>query len=486
MVKWLETDVENGTLNDFSGVSEVNGTVEITTENPIEGQYSVKSTVFAQPNWEAAYTSINFEYGQFQPIVHARAQFRIDSYNTSDFLRGLIVTVGGHNQAFIGLTADRHLRLYYHDAIMPDAYSTIISASQLELHHKYLLELRTVVGSADAGEIKVLLDDVEVPDLTLLVDNLDFGLISKIEFGIIQGFNLDAVIVFDNVAVGDYYLGPPPPKHVLTISSNMGGTTNPTLGTHEYNEGDSITVTAIPDTGYVFDRWELDGITQTANPINVTMDADHSIVAFFKPIPTHMLNVNSNPTGISFTLGGGEMSYVTPWNGSLTEGTHEVAMPSNVQMPNGDIYNFKQWENNETNPIRTINLVSDMTIEAAYEYVAPPPAKGNIQIHAFLDGQEIITNGLISEINQTFQTPATIEVDPGTYTIQVNLDPHDPYIEAVTVLEGQTIRRDAQFATPLSPWQALVEWWNRRTPQQKVIVISSIPLSILVLKLRRG
>ena len=61
---------------------------------------------------------------------------------------------------------------------------------------------------------------------------------------------------------------------------------------------------------------------------------------------------------------------VTPWTGELDEGTYRVTMPSQVQV-GSDVYNFKQWEDGSTNPTRTVNLSSDITITATYEKVVP-------------------------------------------------------------------------------------------------------------------
>ncbi|MEM2249310.1 MAG: hypothetical protein QXP16_01270 [Candidatus Bathyarchaeia archaeon] len=88
-----------------------------------------------------------------------------------------------------------------------------------------------------------------------------------------------------------YYIGgpgpgppppPPPATYHLTISASSGGITNPPPGTYDYQEGTVISVTAIPDTNYVFDHWELDGAFYgTSNPTTVTMNANHNLYAVF-------------------------------------------------------------------------------------------------------------------------------------------------------------------------------------------------------------
>jgi len=67
----------------------------------------------------------------------------------------------------------------------------------------------------------------------------------------------------------------------LTISASSGGTTIPAPGTYTYNYGSSVTVTPSATSGYVFSCWLLDGGMYYQNPITVTMDADHTLTAYF-------------------------------------------------------------------------------------------------------------------------------------------------------------------------------------------------------------
>jgi parallel beta-helix repeat protein len=59
---------------------------------------------------------------------------------------------------------------------------------------------------------------------------------------------------------------PPPPTYSLTITTTVGGTTDPVPGTYSYSANSSVQVTAIPNADYTFDHWELDTAT-----INVYM-----------------------------------------------------------------------------------------------------------------------------------------------------------------------------------------------------------------------
>lgn len=70
------------------------------------------------------------------------------------------------------------------------------------------------------------------------------------------------------------------PGRYLTLSTVGRGTTNPSSSGY-YRENTTATITAIPDTGYAFKYWKLDGVTYTSNPINVYMGLDHTLQAYF-------------------------------------------------------------------------------------------------------------------------------------------------------------------------------------------------------------
>jgi hypothetical protein len=75
------------------------------------------------------------------------------------------------------------------------------------------------------------------------------------------------------------------PKYTLTTAvTTLGtGTISPADGT-TYYEGDKVSVTANPATGYSFSGWS-DAATGSVNSVNITMDADKKIIATFIPTP---------------------------------------------------------------------------------------------------------------------------------------------------------------------------------------------------------
>jgi hypothetical protein len=67
----------------------------------------------------------------------------------------------------------------------------------------------------------------------------------------------------------------------LTITSTEGGTTNPAPGTYTYVNGTVAEVTPNPDLGYSFAYWMLNNEMRYEDLINVLMDMNHTLKAFF-------------------------------------------------------------------------------------------------------------------------------------------------------------------------------------------------------------
>lgn len=75
----------------------------------------------------------------------------------------------------------------------------------------------------------------------------------------------------------------------VTVSPTEAGTVS---GGGTYEEGSIVTLTATPNTGWVFSKWEGDE-TGVSNPITVTMDANKAITAVF----VEMIEIAGNWSG---------------------------------------------------------------------------------------------------------------------------------------------------------------------------------------------
>ncbi len=72
-------------------------------------------------------------------------------------------------------------------------------------------------------------------------------------------------------------------QHILIISAEEGGTTQPVPGTYSYDYGTEVQVTALADDKYEFTEWSGDVFEGHIhnNPVTITMDSDKSITAQF-------------------------------------------------------------------------------------------------------------------------------------------------------------------------------------------------------------
>jgi uncharacterized delta-60 repeat protein len=76
-------------------------------------------------------------------------------------------------------------------------------------------------------------------------------------------------------------------QYTLTINSGGGGTTEPSPGSHDYDCGRLVEITATADSGYEFSNWSGDVPSgyENDNPLIFTMESDNSITANFSRIP---------------------------------------------------------------------------------------------------------------------------------------------------------------------------------------------------------
>jgi len=88
----------------------------------------------------------------------------------------------------------------------------------------------------------------------------------------------------------------PPEKRKLSIHAEEGGTTDPSPGTYYHDPLDVVRVLAIPNSGYIFDHWSLGGSKFYPNPIDVLMDADINLIAYFKEAPSPPCGTEDVPT----------------------------------------------------------------------------------------------------------------------------------------------------------------------------------------------
>ncbi|MEM4398157.1 MAG: cellulase family glycosylhydrolase, partial [Candidatus Woesearchaeota archaeon] len=128
--------------------------------------------------------------------------------------------------------------------------------------------------------------------------------------------------------------------YTLSISVNPTGsgsvTLNPSGGS--YTAGSQVTLTAQPNSGYIFSSWSGD-LTGTQNPATIIMDSNKVVTANFSQSgggTTYTLTVNVSPAGSGVV-------YLNPSQGSYTAGS-QVTLTA---QPNSG-YIFSSWSGDLT------------------------------------------------------------------------------------------------------------------------------------------
>lgn len=155
----------------------------------------------------------------------------------------------------------------------------------------------------------------------------------------------------------------------LTTSVNGSGTVSPPSGT--YPNGQAVTITATPDTGWQFDHWSGDA-SGTTNPITVSMDADKHIIANFTEIPNYDLTTGVDGQGT-----------VSPESGTFQQGT---TVQITATAATG--WMFDHWSGDasgSTNPI-TVTMDVDKNIIAHFIQIT-------YDLQVTVDGEGIVTPG---------------------------------------------------------------------------------------------
>lgn len=100
-----------------------------------------------------------------------------------------------------------------------------------------------------------------------------------------------------------YFIPTTLPQDTLIIADNGGGITIPPSGKHYFIYGSTITLSAHPNKGKAFEKWIINSIESTKNPVNITITGDVSVQAFFRSISgineneliTNIINLYPNP-----------------------------------------------------------------------------------------------------------------------------------------------------------------------------------------------
>jgi parallel beta-helix repeat protein len=187
------------------------------------------------------------------------------------------------------------------------------------------------------------------------------------------------------------YGAPPSPTYSLTITTTVGGTTDPVSGIYGYTANSTVQVAAIPEANYLLSHWELDSVNVgSANPYTVLMDEDHTLNGVFSPVIHDIVVTDVSPSKTIVGQGFSVKINVTVENrGDLTE-TFNVTLYAN------DTFIASQpitlTSGNSTTLTFTWNTTGfakgNYTIWA---YAWPVPGETYLDDNTFFDGWVLVT-----------------------------------------------------------------------------------------------
>jgi len=235
----------------------------------------------------------------------------------------------------------------------------------------------------------------------------------------------------------------------LDISVRGNGTTDPVPGSYTYAEGTTVTVTATPAAGSVFDHWELDGaFAGTSTTINVTMTAYHAIVAVFA-VATYTVTIKAGVGGSTSPVPGSYGPY--SYGASLTV----TATPSSG-------YRFESWLVDGityyANPL-TLTVNTDLSLTATFSAIPTSTLSGtvsNAETNVPIAGATITLDGNVASTGSDGKFSLT--VNAGVYTLTVKVGGYQDYLETVDLSKGGTVTKDVKLSkTPQSIIQGTVK-----------------------------
>jgi len=156
------------------------------------------------------------------------------------------------------------------DLVAMSSFSSFTTvAADLNLDQWYTIKVDVDVA---AGTYDVYVDDVlvaaDVAACTALAS------VTHISFA--QWNDGAGAFYVDNV------FSPPVDTYKLSVAVVGDGTVDVNPGESSYVAGSEVLLTPSAGEGYVFDRWELDGVPDGSEvPYTVTMDSDHTVTAVF-------------------------------------------------------------------------------------------------------------------------------------------------------------------------------------------------------------
>jgi len=150
-----------------------------------------------------------------------------------------------------------------------------------------------------------------------------------------------------------------PIVHNLSLGVDGSGSTKPVAGTHQYREGDVVTVIAITGEGWRFDGWSGDVTDSKSAVTTVTVSSNKTVTANFSPI-VHTISLGVDGSGS-----------VQPAAGPHDYDEGDVVTITAIP---GEGWRFDGWSGDVTDSesaVTTVTVSSNKTVTAHFSQAEP-------------------------------------------------------------------------------------------------------------------
>jgi hypothetical protein len=175
-----------------------------------------------------------------------------------------------------------------------------------------------------------------------------------------------------------YFSKIPITNHNVTITANANGKCKYRVGSGSYSEakashsisvadGNVLEVLAVPDNGFAFSKWTIDGSNSTNNPYTQSIHDDLSLSCTFAEIPPEEVTITVQTDGTNearYRIGDGSWS-----NWSSSEQSFKVNVGSiySIEAQTKGNYTFKEWTTgNEKTSSNPANFTAKSGVNAVH------------------------------------------------------------------------------------------------------------------------
>lgn len=346
------------------------GSVGVTTEPTSDGKYAHGTEVTVTATPQSGYSFLQWKVGETSVSTDASYTFTAteDVALTADF-KG-VKTLKQASQPMLGENLDTHV------TVAKTAFTNATAGDILVINMSETAEGATITlkqngeGSpASYNYITANYSEALTEGQTAYQVTLTSGILAKLqEQGLyVTGKDFTcgniALVTNGDVSADAAHVT----QYLLTITQPSEGGTIKTgdndAASKAYTSGTEVSLTATPATNYKFVKWTKDSedLTETTNPITLTVTANTSIAATFKQM--------HSVTAISESDAKGTVAVTNPADDNLYDTGSTITVTATPKSG----YEFEKWTKTENaswsstnNPLNIEDLSADWTLTASF------------------------------------------------------------------------------------------------------------------------